>query len=136
MSGAEEQAGSAGTLHLDTNVLIAMASADTHLHQQVAEWSRQHRQFAASTMAWAEYCCGPVSARAREAWAAALDGQLLAVTPAIAEHAAQLFCDTGRRSRSLPDCLIAATALAYGAPLATFNRQDFAPFISHGLELA
>ena len=40
-----------------------------------------------------------------------------------------------RRSRSLPDCMIAATALAAKAPLATKNRNDFAPFLPYGLEL-
>jgi predicted nucleic acid-binding protein len=50
--------------------------------------------------------------------------------------AALLFNQTGRRSRSLADCMIAAVAIRCGAKLATINAADFQPFTPHGLVLA
>jgi predicted nucleic acid-binding protein len=50
--------------------------------------------------------------------------------------AASLFNQTGRRSRSLADCMIAAVAIRCGAKLATVNSHDFHPLVAHGLILA
>jgi predicted nucleic acid-binding protein len=47
-----------------------------------------------------------------------------------------LFNQTGRRSRSLADCMIAAVAIRCGARLATLNAGDFQPVTAHGLNLA
>ena len=52
-----------------------------------------------------------------------------------AHVAADLFNQTGRRSRSLPDCMIAALAIRYGATLATINSRDFRRFEPFGLKL-
>ena len=91
---------------------------------------------AVSTMVWAEFLCGPVSRESIRAWEQVLAGRILALDARIAEQAAALFNQTGRRLRSLPDCIIAATAINQSAKLATLNREDFAPFASHGLQLA
>jgi len=53
-----------------------------------------------------------------------------------AEKASQLFNVSGRKRGSLPDCLIAATAICAGARLATQNQRHFAPYIASGLRLA
>lgn len=52
------------------------------------------------------------------------------------QKAAELFNVTGRRSRSLADCQIAAVALRCNARLATNNVSDFALFQNYGLVLA
>lgn len=91
---------------------------------------------AVSAMAWSEFLCGPVSRDAVRAWDRLLGGEIIPTDRVVSERAAALFNLTGRRSRSLPDCLIAATALEHRAPLATLNRQDFEPFLPHGLTLA
>jgi len=49
---------------------------------------------------------------------------------------AEFFNKTGRRSRSLADCMIAAVAIRCGAKLASHNVADFVPFQAFGLVLA
>jgi predicted nucleic acid-binding protein len=58
---------------------------------------------------------------------------VLPVTAELATEAGRLFLETGRRSRSLPDCIIAAAAIRDQAALATVNRSAFEPFVAHGL---
>jgi predicted nucleic acid-binding protein len=53
-----------------------------------------------------------------------------------AVEAARLFNATGRRRGSFRDCIVAATAVTWGVPLATCDRADFERFAPHGLELA
>ena len=57
-------------------------------------------------------------------------------TPAHAEIAARLFNQAGRRRGSQMDCMIAATAIAENAPIATSDREDFRRFEGAGLTLA
>lgn len=52
----------------------------------------------------------------------AFEGRVLAVTPAVAEHAGRI---AAGRTRGLADCLIAATALEHRLKLATRNVTDF-----------
>ena len=82
-----------------------------------------------------EFLCGPLTPQ-DEALA-----QLLLAAPepfiaADARSAATLFNATGRRSRTLADCQIAAVALRCGVRVATGNVADFTPFQTHGLTLA
>ena len=88
-----------------------------------------------SSVAWAEYLCGPLDATARS-----LAQQIFPnPEPFLASDAvvaADLFNQTGRRSRSLADCMIAAVAMRCQAKLATGNSADFKPFVSRGLILA
>jgi len=53
-----------------------------------------------------------------------------------ASKAAALFNATGRRSRSLQDCMIAAAAIRANAELATINVKGFRRFEQSGLRIA
>ena len=50
--------------------------------------------------------------------------------------AARLFNGSGRRRGTMIDCMIAATALAEEAAVATSNPGDFSRFEAFGLALA
>ncbi len=82
-----------------------------------------------------EFLCGPISVAA-EGFARLMLPAAVPLEQADAEKAARLFNQTGRRSKSYADCCIAAVAIRLGAPLATSNRDDFAPMVPHGLLLA
>ena len=126
----------AGLLFLDTNVLIFGADREHPMSAQVHQWLLAGERLSVSAMAWSEFLCGPVLADTVQAWERLLGTAVVPIDRLIAERAATLFNLTGRRSRSLPDCLIAATAMTRGARLATLNRADFEPLLRYGLELA
>lgn len=93
------------------------------------------RQHNVSSIAWAEFLCGPMDATA-EALARQIFPNPEPFLTTDAAPAASLFNQTGRRSRTLADCMIAAVAIRCGARLATINIGDFQPFTQHGLILA
>lgn len=122
-------------VYLDTNYLIYfVGGGDPKVIESVEEWLREGRMLHVSAMAWAEFQCGPLTPEENEI-ASSLIHSVIPVTVELATQAGQLFQKTGRRSRSLPDCIIAATALRDGVSVATVNREDFQPFLVHGLTL-
>ncbi len=123
------------TVHLDTNILIGVGDPNSALRAELQRWLSQGLIVGVSAMAWSEFRCGPASPELIEAWRSLLEGRITPINQALAELAAALFNQTGRRSRSLPDCLIAATAIGAGAKLATLNHNDFEPFVKLGLVL-
>lgn len=122
-------------IHFDANFLIATVVAGLPEDQRTREWLRWRQELAVSAVAWAEFMCGPVSAD-EERTARRLLPKAESLNSADAEMAAQLFNSTGRRSRSLADCLIAAVAIREYASLAAINTADFLPFVPFGLTLA
>ena len=120
-------------IHLDANFLIGALQSEQP-RKQVLEWSTSSQYINMSSVAWAEFLSGPVT-----------EGETIEVRSLIddIEHfgerdarvAADLFNQTGRRSRSLPDCMIAALAIRCGATLATVNLRDFRRFEPFGLKL-
>ena len=122
-------------LHLDTNFLILALQPGTPEEKRFRGWIRADEALGISAVTWAEFHCGPLDA-GDKALAQTLFPVVESLLPSDAEKAAELFNLTGRRSRSLADCLIAAVALRCGAQVATGNREDFLPFIPHGLTLA
>ncbi len=121
-------------MFLDTNYLIASGRSGSSAAVQVDEWILKGEPLHVSAIAWSEYLCGPLHPSEEQASRALLQG-VHPVSEAIATFAAQLFNQTGRRTRSLSDCIIAATAILAREPLATLNVADFRPFESFGLIL-
>jgi len=122
-------------IHLDTNFLVYALQRGTAEESKVNSWLSVNESLGTSAVAWAELFCGPLAAR-DELIARQMFSRVEVRSGADAELAAQLFNKTGRRSRSLADCMIAAVAIRRGARLATVNTADFAPFVPHGLALA
>jgi len=117
-------------IHLDTNFLIQALVPGSLAETKLLAWLTAGEDFAASTIAWSEFT--PQEE---------LLVQLLLSAPepflaADARKAAEFFNATGRRSRTLADCPIAAVALRCSVKLATGNTADFAAMQSHGLVLA
>ncbi len=122
-------------IHFDTNFLIQTVVAGSSAHEKFRAWTQAQEDCNASSIAWAEFLCGPLDAPA-EAIARQIFPNPEPFLSADAVLAARLFNQTGRRSRSLADCMIAAVAIRCGAKLATSNTADFQAFQSHGLILA
>jgi predicted nucleic acid-binding protein len=82
------------------------------------------RELAMSSIAWAEFLCGPLNGRQLDI-ARRITPELIPFTDKDATLTAELFNESGRRRSSLTDCMIAATALRCNARLATANQADF-----------
>ena len=122
-------------IHLDTSFLIQALVAGTSAEAKLRAWLTEGEDVAISTIALSEFLCGPVTIDESRL----IETLLGAPEPFLAmdaSKAAELFNVSGRRSRSLADCQIAAVALRCSASVATINVADFAPFQSHGLNLA
>ena len=121
-------------IHLDANYLVSALQPGTPEEAKVNTWLGGNESLGVSAVAWAEVFCGPLSAR-DDLIARQMFKSVESFCGSDAELAAQLFNKTGRRSRSLTDCMIAAVAIRVGAKLATLNTLDFRPFVPHGLVL-
>jgi len=122
-------------IHFDTNFLIQATKAGSPAHIKFKEWSAANESFGVSTVVWTEYLCGPLDATTEALARSIFPAPEMFIEPD-SVLAARLFNQTGRRSRSLADCMIAAVAIRCGAKLATINAADFQPFTPHGLALA
>jgi len=122
-------------IHFDTSFLIAATLAGSPAHARVQTWSAKGESFGISVIVWSEYLCGPLDATT-EAMARQLFPLPVPFLLDDAAVAASLFNQSGRRSRSLADCMIAAVAIRCGAALATMNLGDFKPLTRLGLALA
>ena len=122
-------------IHLDTNFLIQALVPGSAAGSKLQTWLTSGEDLGISTIAWGEFLCGPLTSK-DEALAQMLFAAPEPFLASDAHNAAELFNGTGRRSRSLADCQIAAVALRCGAQMATSNLSDFALFQSHGLILA
>ena len=121
-------------IHLDTNFLIQALAPSSAAEKKLQTWLKDGEDLGISSIAWSEFLCGPLTAQ-DEAWAQTLLALPESFLASDAHKAAELFNATGRRSRSLADCQIAAVAFRCNARLATINASDFALFQSHGLKL-
>jgi predicted nucleic acid-binding protein len=122
-------------IHLDTNVLIGLAEAETPIVRAIERWLDAGEALGVSSVAWFEFNCGPLDADAVELIDQVISGRVVAFNSAHAERAAQLFNSAGRQRATRWDCMIAGAAIESGARLATRNRADFSRFKSSGLDL-
>jgi predicted nucleic acid-binding protein len=122
-------------IHLDTNFLIQALVPSSAAEAKLQTWKNDGEALGISSIAWSEFLCGPLTQNDETL------AQMLFPAPepflaSDAHKAAELFNATGRRSRGLADCQIAAVALRCEARMATANESDFTPFQSQGLALA
>ena len=122
-------------IHLDTNLLVDLATAGSAGGKLLREWLAGGKILGTSSIAWSEFCNGPLSQEQKDAASAVLGRNIADFTWREAEEAARLFNLGGRRRGSHADCMIAAAAITAGASLATMNTADFTRFLIHGLVL-
>jgi predicted nucleic acid-binding protein len=122
-------------IHLDASFLIRALGEGTPQDRRLRAWLAAEEALGMSAVAWAEFLCGPVEAAHLE-----LVDRIVSDRVAFGEGeaalAARLFNGSGRRRGSLADCMVAASAIRAGVPLATENPKDFRRFASDGLRLA
>lgn len=123
------------TIHLDTNMLVEVGLSGSAMRASLIAWLKEGNHLAASTIAWSEFCNGPIEERQMKLTETALDDRILDFTKPMAETASVLFNRCGRRRGSHADCMIAACAILSDTPLSTLNRKDFERFVPYGLRL-
>ncbi len=119
---------------LDTNYLILALVDGSEEAARILAWADAGERFCTTAVVWYEFCCGPVD-RAQQAAIRGLLDEILPFDETQAELTARLFNAAGRPRRLRVDAMIAAAAIARGAPLATRNHADFTPFVAQGLRL-
>ena len=122
-------------IHLDASFLIRALAEGTPQDRRLRAWLAAGEALGMSAVAWAEFLCGPVEATDLELVERVVHDRA-PFGEAEAALAARLFNESGRRRGSLADCMIAASAMRAGVPLATENPKDFRRFASAGLSLA
>ena len=122
-------------IHLDTSFLIRALVRGSPEDARLREWIRANEPLGMSAIAWAEFLCGPVDETVLSL-ASAVVARRFQFTEEMATMAARLFNGSGRRRGTMIDCMIAATALAEEAAVATSNPGDFSRFEAFGLALA
>ena len=122
-------------IHLDTSFLIRALAPGSQEDARLREWIGANEPLGMSTVAWAEFLCGPVDDAALSV-ASMVVGRQSPFAEETALIAARLFNGSGRRRGTMIDCMIAATALAEEAAVATGNPDDFRRFKAFGLALA
>lgn len=124
----------ADVICLDTNYLIKGIQAGSNESERLMEWYRAGVPLITAMPAWFEFVCGPLTV-AQETAIRAFLSEIVPFDEKQARASALLFNQTGRKRSLRVDAMIAGTALAANASLATDNRQDFQPFVAHGLRL-
>jgi predicted nucleic acid-binding protein len=119
---------------LDTNYLICGVAENTAEASELVTWLEAGEILVTATPAWFEFLCGPIT----DDQAATMRAFLTEIIPFAevqANEAARLFNLTRRKRALRVDAMIAGSAIAAQAGLATKNRGHFEPFLAHGLKL-
>lgn len=120
---------------LDTNFLILGLVPGSQEMRDLIAWSQAGETLITPAIVWYEFLCGPVTQAQIDTMRRFLL-DIIDFSEAQATQAAYLFNVSGRNRRTRVDAMIAGTAVALGAQLATNNRADFEVFRPHGLVLA
>jgi predicted nucleic acid-binding protein len=120
---------------LDTNYLICGLADGTPEARDLVRWHRRGERLTASSVAWYEFLCGPVTAEHVAVIRAFLTGGVFPFDDDQAAEAARLYHAIDRVRRLRVNAMIASAAILAGASLATGNRADFEIFRPFGLEL-
>jgi predicted nucleic acid-binding protein len=119
---------------LDTNYLIRGVAEGTEEARELLAWIKTGETLITPMLAWFEFICGPVTNDQQMAMRAFLT-EIVPFAEAEAVEAARLFNAIKRKRSHRVDAMIAGTAITAKARLATQNRADFKPFVTHGLLL-
>jgi predicted nucleic acid-binding protein len=122
-------------IHLDTSFLIRSLVRGSPEDLLLRSWLHAGTVIEISTIALTEFLCGPLETPHLRLAQEIVRGPV----PYLLEDsrlAAKLYNGGGRRRGSLLDCMIAATAMRFGAALATTNREDFRRLEPFGLRIA
>ncbi len=122
-------------IHLDTNLIIDLATIGSPHIAVIRRWLEEGEKLAVSAIAWSEFLNGPHTKQQKETIRAVFEGRILDFGERQAEQASRLFHYTGRKRGSHADCMIAACAMAHGDRVATRNIANFVKFEPHGLLL-
>lgn len=120
---------------IDSNFLVAARRIGSTEGERLEHWLEDGSIIHVSAIAWSEYFCGPLRSDEiviTRSFITSIDP----FTKKEAELAGELFDQSGRRSRSHADCMIAAHAILQSARLATLNLRDFRRFEKFQLRLA
>lgn len=120
---------------LDTNYLIMALVSGSPEAGQISQWLTSNEQLCTSSIAWYEFCCGPVDDQAINLILCLMDEQIVPFTSRQAGEAARLYNATGRKRHLRVDAMLAAAAITCNASLATANERDFRLFQPFGLKL-
>lgn len=119
---------------LDTNYLILGLTAGSREAQELIAWVEAGESLITPMPAWFEFLCGPVTRRHVATMRAFLH-EIVIFGEQQATEGARLFNAVGRKRNLRVDAMIAGSAVAARARLATNNRDDFSVFEPHGLHL-
>jgi len=109
---------------LDTNYLIRGVTAGTVEAAELVAWIEAGEILITPMPAWFEFICGPVTDEQTETMRAFLT-TIVPFGEAEAKEGARLFNAIDRKRSLRIDSMIAGTASAANARLATLNRADF-----------
>lgn len=119
---------------LDTNYLIRALIPGMPDARNLMRWIAKSEPIMLPAVAWYEFLCGSTEEEEQLALAL-LTGGLRPFDDPEARISAKSFRAIKTPRHLRVDAMIAGTAIAAGARLATNNRDDFEPFLAHGLKL-
>lgn len=120
---------------LDTNIIISITNGDKSAMEFISNLMTKGVPISVSAVAWMEFCNGVPHKDSITAMKTSIEDNIIPFQSKEAEISSMLYLNTGQNKKHLNDCMIAATAITQGLPLATQNTKDFKKFSTFGLKL-